>query len=220
MRHFKFFSNKNYKNILKNNYFFKDFSMDFFEEILYKYDWYTETFEKGQCSFETNRFTKDFNILLSGELKIEKTVESGEVILYDFIRENGVFGIAFLNLNLSLDNLHLEANQKSTLFIIKEEEYKKILNDYKIFLNKHNEFQDYRLAFFIRRFENSFLSNPRDKILYFFDYCKTFNTFEVSIPKTQLANYINIGRASLYRELRKLEVEGRIRVEGNIIKLL
>ncbi len=220
MRHFKFFSNKNYKNILKNNYFFRDFDIDLFEEILFKYDWYTESLQKGEFSFETTRFSKDFNIVLDGEVKIEKTVESGESILYDFIKENGIFGVAFLNLNLSLDNVHLEACQNSTLFIIKEKEYKKILNNYKDFLNKHNEFQDYRLAFFIRRFENSFLSNPRDKILYFFDYCKTFNIFEVTVPKTQLANYINIGRSSLYRELRKLELEGRIRVEGNIIKLL
>lgn len=210
----------NKKLVLIQNYFFNHMCSNSLNSFIKNYNWYEKTYLKGEVDFNENIFLKDLNIVLKGSIKIAKVMENGLEILYDIVEEKSCFGFASVYESIKLEGLYAEAMKDSCIFCINYDEFEKIIKENPIFFKKFMVFQEYRLLFFIRRFENSFITSPYEKLLYFFNYSKQLNIFEIKMQKTHLANYLNIGRASLYRELNKMHKESIIKLCDNKILIL
>ena len=208
---------KKYMGNLKKNFFFRDMDIDEIDKFLKNYQWEIKNYSKGEIAFDEAVFLKELNIVLDGTIKISKMMENGREILYDIIEGGKCFGVAAIYTGMRMEGLQFEALGKTAVFNIKNYEFHKIISQNKFFFEKYMEFQEYRLHFFVSRFENSFINCPYEKLIYFFNFLKEWNTNEISMQKIQLASYLNIGRASLYRELNKLKNQGFIDIIGNKI---
>lgn len=208
---------KKYGENLNKNFFFRDMNFNETNEFLEKYKWEIKKYDKGEIAFDEEVFLKELNIVLDGTIKISKLTENGKEILYDITEKGKCFGLAGIYTNIRMEGLQFEALEKTTVFNIKNSEFHKIISKNKFFFEKYMEFQEYRLHFFVSRFENSFINCPYEKLLYFFNFLKEWNTNVISMQKIQLAGYLNIGRASLYRELNKLKDDGFIDIIENKI---
>gem|GEM_PF-4893558 len=219
MRQDNMFLLEKYKKVLKKNFFFRDMCNECFEEILNTYNWNVKNYEKGEINFDENIFHKDLNVVLSGGIKISKVLDNGTEILYDVVASERCYGLASLYTNMKMEALQAEAMEKSLVFSIDAIEFQRLIRNNSILFNKFMEFQEYRLHFFVSRFENSYINNPYDKLIYYFNFLKKWNIYEITAKKTQLALYLNIGRASLYRELIKMKKEKLINIIENKIIL-
>jgi CRP-like cAMP-binding protein len=208
---------KKYGENLNKNFFFRDMNFNETNEFLEKYKWEIKKYDKGEIAFDEEVFLKELNIVLDGTIKISKLTENGKEILYDITEKGKCFGLAGIYTNIRMEGLQFEALEKTTVFNIKNSEFHKIISKNKFFFEKYMEFQEYRLHFFVSRFENSFINCPYEKLLYFFNFLKEWNTNVIIMQKIQLAGYLNIGRASLYRELNKLKDDGFIDIIENKI---
>lgn len=217
MRHDALSLIKDHGYRLEKNFFFKEMSLKKIEKFLKKYKWEVKIYEKGEINFEEFVFLKDLNIVLDGTIKISKLTENGKEILYDIVDGGKCFGLAAIYTGMRMEGLQFEALERALVFCIKNNEFEKIMMENKVFFEKFMEFQEYRLHFFVSRFENSFITCPYEKLIYYFDFLKRWNVYEVTMQKIQLANYLNIGRASLYRELNKMKNNGIIDIGENKI---
>lgn len=204
-------------NVLKKNFFFKDMESHEVDKFLKIYKWNIKTYDKGEINFDENIFLKNLNIVLDGVVKISKITKTGKEIVYDILESGRIFGVASIYTNIPMEGLQIEALKKNSIFYIDNKEIKKIIYENSLFFSKFMEFQEYKFHFFIKRFENSFILCPYEKLFSFFNSLKKENIYEINMQKVQLANYLNIGRASLYRELDKMKEKKLIDISGNKI---
>ncbi|MBN1468470.1 MAG: Crp/Fnr family transcriptional regulator [Fusobacteriaceae bacterium] len=206
-----------HKSALKKNLFFRDMTFHEIDEFLKTYKWNIKIYDKGEINFNENVFSKNLNIVLDGIMKISKITETGTEILYDILEPGRYFGLTAVYINMKMDGLQTEALKKSYIFYLENCEFKKIIFENPLFLEKFIKFQESRFHFFVGRFENSFIPCPYEKLLYFFNFLKKWDIHEITMSKVQLANYLNIGRGSLYREFNKIKEKNLIDITRNKI---
>lgn len=178
----------------------------------------TSRYIAGETIFSTGDPANHLHLLISGQVLICNFHEDGTQKNITIIQQQGdVFGEVFLFVN---DHTHEHcaiALEPSQLLRVPRHllwSHEKVIeNLLSIFANK---------AYFLnQKVQILSCSTLRDKLmLYFTNNQKTDGT--VTLPKNReiLANYLNVARPSLSRELMSMQQDGLIQVERNYLILL
>ena len=171
--------------------------------------------KKNQIIFREEEECEYIAIVLSGEINITSYTLSGQEIIYNVIKKNGMFGNNLLFSSKPYYRGHVIAKVDSEIFLINKQNLIKILQNNACFLQEYLSKQ----ADFSKSLNSQIkllsFDSAEEKLLY---YLKEKQVVEFA-SITSLAKTLFLTRETLSRLISKLVREKRIVRKGNIIEL-
>ena len=172
--------------------------------------------EKEQILFHENDLCDVVGIVLSGQINIVSYTLSGQEIVYNQIKENGMFG----NNLLFSSNPYYKGNvisaEKTTVVLIGKKTLLSILKNNRDFLIQYLQFNSDFSKSLNHQIKLLSFSNAEDRFLYYLQENGRIKMLSV----TELAKTLFLSREALSRLITRLVKEGKINRSGNIIELL
>ncbi len=207
-------------------YLFNDLSEKEYEK-LEKLNCLKEKEYKGNTYvFKVNDLIHEIGIVVDGSLNIENFDFLGNKTILNNLNSGDVFGESYaLSKERMMVNV-ITLRKSVVLFfdvnVLFDERFKKESWRDKIMNNLLSISSYKNLALSNRIFFTSF-KKIRDKLMAYFSYLSNKNnskTFNVPFDRQGLADYLNVDRSALSKELCKMRDEGIIEFYKNSIKLL
>ncbi len=171
--------------------------------------------KKNQIVFHEEEECEYIAIVLSGEINITSYTLSGQEIIYNVIKKNGMFGNNLLFSSKPYYRGHVIAKVDSEILLINKQNLIKILQNNACFLQEYLSKQ----ADFSKSLNSQIkllsFDSAEEKLLY---YLKEKQVVEFA-SITSLAKTLFLTRETLSRLISKLVREKRIVRKGNIIEL-
>lgn len=208
--------------VLQSSNLFKGKSLDEINLSLSKIIYKVQTYQENEIIFSPNKIADTMGIVLSGSIHIQKLLPSGKVVIItkkscsDLIAEPSIFA---------------KKKYYPTTAIV----YKtcKILLIHKKDLLKLFSMDEQIMTNFLESVSNSMLilkhkigilslNSIQERIVGFLMHaCKEHNSTIITLPfsKKAWAEYMNVSRTSLSRELRNLEIRGVISFDRQNIEI-
>lgn len=209
---------------MNNNFNQQDF-IDNFLNSCFKLQ--KKTFSKGETITTFMQKRNQICILKEGFCDLVRYDYSGHKNIIEHYISYSIFGEAFYSISLN-NELIVEAKTKCTVFFFTLEDIYSSSCKYNctfheslkscfssVMLNKIIE-QNKRIELLANR-------SIRDKLLGYFTYlskAKLSKSFTIGFSLTDLADYLNVDRSAMMRELTYLKQEGIVAKLGNRITLL
>ena len=164
-----------------------------------------------------------FSVVVSGTIEIHRPLSSGDSI---FLEERSTGGAIGGSTVLAPEGTAAEcdvlASSEAGLFRLSSEEFRRMLSENPDVACRVNELFAERVIRLHKRIEIMSYSSIKRKIAY---YCLNAASVpdcdKLTLPfsKTKWAEYLNISRPSLMRDLKKLESDGIVRVDNLEIRI-
>lgn len=211
--------------ILKKSILFKGFSETEIQECLDSLDSSTKIYDKNEIIFYEYDEPQFVYILLSGSISINKDSCSGRRILVTKIDEIGdMFAEVYLFLNKEKYDFYTMAMESDTkvlrlprcIFSVSVEKSfgQKLVNNMLMILSN----KAYNLTQKLQVLSSGGLRQKLAKIL--LQSMDKDKKVILQLNREELADYLNVARPSLSRELANMQSEGIIEVSGKKIKIL
>ena len=173
-------------------------------------------YEKGSTIFHEDELCEYIGIILQGEINILSYSFSGKEIVYNFLKEDEVFG----NNLIFSDQPHFRGNvisvSKSKIALIHKKDLLSILQHNESFLTEYLRIQSNFGKELNARIKLISLENAEDRLMYYLYLNKGKITYK-SI--TSLATSLSLARETLSRLITKLISENKIKRQGKTIEL-
>ena len=170
---------------------------------------------KNQIVFHEDVECQYLAIVLSGIINITSYTLSGQEIIYNVIKKNGMFGNNLLFSKNPYYRGHVIAKTDGELFLINKENLIKILQNNDVFLKEYLSIQ----ADFSKSLNSQIkllsFDSAEEKLLYYLKEKQAVEFTSIS----SLAKTLFLSRETLSRLISKLVKEKRIVRKGNIIEL-
>ena len=199
---------------------FNNMSENEIESVLKEYKYMTEAFERGEVIFRAGDESRRIGIIIYGCLEMRKYLPSGNILSMFHRKEGEMTGgsIAFSGSpKYPCDVIAKE--QSRILWIDRDEIFEMVSKNRKIATNILRISAD-RIMCLEKRIELFSFYSIRDKIAFsLINDLSAREGVEIILPftKTAWAEYLNVSRTSLSRELKSMELDGIIKVNGNKI---
>ena len=179
-------------------------------------------FKKNEFIFRRDQPTIYIGIIIKGSIEVQKTLASGNVISVFHKNKGGVFGgaVAFLNKIYPCDIYAKETSE--ILLLHKQSIYETLCKDAIIASNILGLCADSAFQF-ERKIELFSYSSIKKKIAFSLLYdMESYNNDVIHLPysKKSWAEYLNVSRPSLCRELKNLSDDGIIDIKNKIITIM
>ncbi len=174
--------------------------------------------EKNDIIFSENKYTRSLVIIIKGRASVTK--HSGKTnILLNILSKGDIFGMATLFYEKDSYLTEITALEKTTLAVFSKENVKKIFALYPDVSENYITILSEKIHFLNRKISTYTKSETVQKvasfILQYTDEEKSHSVLPYSI--TNIADALNVGRASVYRAFESLENDGIITRKGKII---
>lgn len=184
-----------------------------------------KTYKKGNIIFSEGDNPEFINILLEGKIIISNSTENGDNNIITMIDNTGdMFGEVFLfSFNRLYENCAYAETDCKILCIPKRFLYSPCHNSCsqhnKIIANMLSILAD-KAYFLNQRVQILSCNSLRDKLKKIILQYSNGNTAKIPFGREQLAAFLGSTRPSVSRELMKMQSEGLISINRNIIKIL
>ena len=181
-------------------------------------------FEKGAVIYSKDSFFRSIGLVLSGKAKALKHSADGTEVVMQLFEPGTAFGAAAL--------FHEEERYSSTILAVQKTEVLFLPQELltQLFARERRVALNYivylsgRIAYLNRRIDSFTAGNAADKLAtYLLELSRSSQDPAVILlpcSLSQLAERLNLGRASLYRALEELENRGALKRQGKTILLL
>lgn len=209
-------------SVLLNNALFKDKSMNETEALLLKIQYRIEDFTEREIIFSPVQNVDKMGIILSGEVDVQKLFPTGKVVIIerkrsaDMIAESSIFS----RLDYYTDTF-AACKPCKVLLITKKDLLKLFKLDHAILLNFLEHVSNSTLIL-KNKIGILSLDSIREKISgYLIHDYKMNESCTITLPfsKKEWAEYMDVSRTSLSRELRGLEREGILSFHERTIEI-
>ena len=185
-----------------------------------------KTFEKGEIitTYLVNRNQLCF--LIDGQADLIRYESNGTQSIIEHLSNNDLFGEIFYQLTTNNELFVLAKKKTSVLFYSYDNFHKKCKKNCKFHERLISSLPNLMLSKMVDlniHIEVLSKRGIREKILEYFSILsnRTLNkTFILPYTFTDLADYLNVDRSAMMRELKSLKEEGFIKKSGNKITLL
>lgn len=164
-------------------------------------------------------YPNEMGIVLKGKIEVQKNLYTGKKVIMNQLREGSLFGIASLFQNNNYKMTTLLAKSDTTALFIEEDFLLHWFHQEPIFLKNYLAYMNQRIYFLNQRIECFAHEQIRDRFIEFLEQQRVQQQnpqqVDLFLSKSELADYLAISRASLYRIITTLELEGYIRVKKN-----
>ncbi|EHQ89783.1 Crp/Fnr family transcriptional regulator [Desulfosporosinus youngiae] len=173
--------------------------------------------------FSENDLAEYVGIVLSGKVEVQKLFSDGKVVLVSQLGEGGVFGEAAVLSESVHYPVTIYCRKQSELLLIDKPQLLKLLSlDSRVLENFLKQYAN-RLFKMNQQIELLSQSSMRQKIVFYLltERRKQAAAEHIELPFSQRAwaEYMNVSRPSLSRELKRMNDEGLLQIEKRRIKL-
>ena len=173
--------------------------------------------EKDEVLYRENDYCEVIGIVISGELIITSTLENGNTIIYNDIKENETFGNNLIFSSYPYYRGDIIAVKDTKIALISKNNLINLLTTNNNFLIEYLRIQSNFGKELNSRIKLLSINNIQDRFMYYLHINKdniTYNTI------TDLAKQLNIERETLSRLISKLVKNDIIIKDNKIIKLI
>jgi len=206
---------------LKESFLFKNMTDNEIVEIIKNIKYEITTYEKGDVIFSSN--SEMFSVILTGSAYVIQHRKNQRDLILNRLSEKSSFGMSTLFSHGDKFNNTIEAIENIQIFSIKGEDFKKLLMGSEKILTNYLYYTSNRIQFLNEKIFILSMGTAIQKLCYFLvneGSIQESNVISLQFKKTELAQYLSIGRQSLYREIRNLENENIIKDRGHKIEII
>lgn len=210
-------------SVLLNCTLFKNKNIDDIEFLLSKIDFRVDCLTENEIIFSPIQNADKIGIVLSGAVDVQKIFPTGKVVIIerkksaDMIAESSVFSM----LGYYADTF--VACKPCEILLITKKELLKLFNLDNIILLNYLEHVSNSTLILKNKIGILSLDSIREKISGYLIHEYKFNgSYVITLPfsKKEWAEYIDVSRTSLSRELRGMEEDGILTFNKRTIKIL
>lgn len=201
---------------------FKDLDKADIENAISTVGFQIKEYEKGEFICREDQSSDQIGIVISGGIEIQKNLSSGNIYCLFYENTGDMFGgcIAFSsNVTYPCD---VYSSKKSKIVFLQKYSFFKLFSNTKITENMMFIVSK-KIFYFENRLELFSYSSIQKKIAYYLlNNISKNNSSTVYLPftKKQWAEYMNVSRPSLFRELKKLNCCNVIEIDKDKITVL
>lgn len=199
------------------------FSREEIEEYLRSGDFRLATYKKNALVHLEGEVCTKLEILLSGEVVVDRIDEEGNILSISRFREEDVLGGPLLFASDPKYILTVSAVQDTTLLEISKACVFRLCRTNQQFLEMYLQMISNHASLLGNKLKNHVERSLREKILSFLQmqsHRQGTNRIELKESKKALAERFGVQRTSLSRELKKMKEDGLIDYEAKWIEML
>ncbi len=212
--------------ILQNCHLFKNKSLEEIDYLLSKTPYKIDAFKENEAVLSPIQYADKIGILLSGSVDVQKLFPAGKIVIIERKKSPDIIGQTsiFSQLTYCPDNIAV-FKPCEILFIQQNNLLKLFELDRSIMLNFLESVSDEGILL-KHKIGILSLDSIQEKIAGYLFYCKKQqnkkkgDTITLPFSKKAWAEYMDVSRTSLSRELRKLETEGIIAFHKRTIEIV
>jgi len=196
--------------------------MNIDEELLYSSGAENKVYKSGELIFKEKDHALYYFQIVKGKVKLNIYNEEGKEFIHNILGEKQSFGDSLLFLN--------KFYPMNAITILPTEVIRLSKNNFMELLKKHphlsmemNACLSQRLYYKLIMTQNMSSQNPAFRVTGLLDYLKSFHDgdcahcFPVELTRQQIANLIGLRVETVIRALKKMEKEGKIKIENRKI---
>ena len=192
------------------------------KRILSTTKYHIKKFDKNEFICRTDQYSVDIGIIISGYIEVQKILPSGNVICVFYKNRGDAFGGAVVFSNSAIYPCDVFSRDKSKILFFHKQN---IFELCKIPLFAENLISSFanKILHYEKRLELFSYSSIKKKIAFFLlDEQKTTGNNLIQLPFTKKtwAEYLNVSRPSLSRELKKLGNDHVIKINKDNISII
>ena len=214
---------KNYLGLLKQIDLMKSFNTNQLESLLQAKGNKVKSFEKNNIVHFVGEVCENLEIILSGEVVVERIDESGKLMTIAEFFNGDILGGNLLFSKNPHYPMTVTAKKATIILEISKKQLFELfassldfLKSYLAYISDHSVILGDRIKHYVNR-------TIRECIISYLDYeskKQESSTIKLTISKKALAERIGVQRTSLSRELAKMRNEGLIEFDKNNRKLV
>ncbi len=175
---------------------------------------YINSYQKDNTIYCKADFRSAVGIILSGSVSVYKTVGKRRTLL-NILKEGDIFGVASMFGEVESYVTAIVAKESTEVIFITHEICEELVRSEPDFAVAYISFLSDRIRYLNKKISSYTAPSAAAKLA---GYLLQENRRRLNM--TQLASALNIGRASLYRELDELEAAGIIKKDGQDIQII
>lgn len=179
-------------------------------------------FAKSEYIFRTDQPSLYIGIIIKGSVEVQKVFASGKVVSIVYRNKGGIFGGAIAFAQNSAYFCDVLANESSEILLLHKQVVLDLLYRNKTIANILDLAADNILQL-NRRIELLSYSSIKQKIAFFLLYdanASDHDKIHLPYSKKAWAEYLNVSRPSLCRELKNLSDAGMVTIQDRTIKII
>ena len=186
----------------------------------------SKSFSKGEIITSYIAKRNQFCILVSGNADLIRYNLNGNKTIVQHFSDGDIFGEIFYTITTNNELFVIAKEPSEVLFFVYDDIDKKCKPNCKfhaILLEAFPELILEKIIYLNSRIELLTKRTIREKLLTYFSILSNKNlnkTFILPFPLTDLADYLNVDRSAMMREIKNLKEDGFIMKNGNKITLL
>lgn len=209
-----------YENLIRNPLFF-GLDKGKITNYLSKIKVEEKCFAKDAVAFHSMSTEKHIMFMTEGYAKVEQYHEDGSSTFLKRLKPGDAFGI----LSVFSSNVHYPTHiifeKKSEVLCISESEVMRLIKQDEQLIYNFLNFFNGQVHYLLNRIALFSMQSIEERVVQFFtQVAEEEMIVNPQMSKTELAEFLGISRASLYRVIEKLAGENRILVKGKSIKLI
>ena len=213
--------------MLKENIIFNGMSPDEIDQALSELCAIEKAYEKNSLILRAGDTTDSLGLVLSGSVTIESNDMWGNRTILSNVGEGGFFAETYALLENEPLLVDVMANENCRILFFKVGSLKKLKSNmnlwsFKLISNLLKISANKNLHLSGRSFHTS-PKTIRGRVMVYLSSVslkKGSNEFDIPFDRQQLADYLNLERSALSKELGKMKKDGLIEVRKNHFKLL
>lgn len=188
------------EKIVKKCFLFKDLPDNHIEELINSSKLVRKKFKRGEYINNPRGYIV---IIEEGEISVGKNLYSGKKIILNKLEAGEIYGISNILRRCEENiNIQIESSKDSCLIFIVEDQLLDWLQRDKLLLKNYIKYINRKICFLNSRIDCFANDNLKERIG---DYLSSGEGTEKNLNKSELADYLGISRASLYRILKEME---------------
>ncbi len=214
-------------NMLKENIIFSGMMPDEIDRILNELSASERSYKKNSIVLHAGDITDSLGLILSGSVTIESNDMWGNRTILNNVEKGGSFAETYALLENEPLLVDVRANENCRILFLKVGSLKKLRSDmnirsFKLISNLLMISSDKNLHLSGRSFHTS-PKTIRGRVMAYLTSValkKGCNEFDIPFDRQQLADYLNLERSALSKELGKMKKEGLIETVKSHFKLI
>ncbi|MCD8055423.1 MAG: Crp/Fnr family transcriptional regulator [Clostridiales bacterium] len=198
---------------VSKTFLFRGISPDEIKDLIGDINFEKIRFSKGEVIFSRENFRRALGIILSGSV----TVTKGDLTM-SVLSVSDLFGAAALFNEEETYVSTLTARKAVKVLFLSDDDVVKLIGREPRIAGSYIRYLSGRIRFLSEKVDIlSEASGERRLVRFLFGCADENGVVTLGIPMTELASRLGIGRATLYRELSRLEKDGTISRDGKRI---
>lgn len=190
------------------------------EVIFSDVEYSVEQFQKGEVIFSPSSYQKKIGFVISGECEVSRERSDEDLVPLNTLSRYSSFGIMAILCENAEYPTRIIASKPSVVLFINGSDMLSVIKKYPTVSMNVIAFLADRISFLNKKIATFSGKSTLEKLVTYLLDKYHENGECVSTSKTKLSLQINVGRASLYRDLDALEADGLIRVESKRIIII